>query len=90
MQGLARRCRNHLIAHCSPLGWEHINLTADYVWSSGDEMTANRNGFGPSGPPRPNAAGGVSSGFVRSCLLPGHSFLLSKLIMSTGVDANTN
>ena len=21
-----------LLAHLSPLGWEHINLTGDYVW----------------------------------------------------------
>jgi hypothetical protein len=24
-----------LLAHLSPLGWEHINLTGDYVWKSG-------------------------------------------------------
>src|SRR5208282_4205409 len=23
---------DHLLAHLSPLGWEHINLTGDYVW----------------------------------------------------------
>jgi hypothetical protein len=23
-----------LLAHLSPLGWEHINLTRDYVWES--------------------------------------------------------
>ena len=23
-----------LLAHLSPLGWEHINLTGDYVWAS--------------------------------------------------------
>ena len=22
----------HLLAHLSPLGWEHINLTGDYIW----------------------------------------------------------
>jgi hypothetical protein len=22
----------HLLPHLSPLGWEHINLTGDYVW----------------------------------------------------------
>jgi len=26
---------DHLLAHLSPLGWEHINLAGDYVWSSG-------------------------------------------------------
>jgi TnpA family transposase len=25
---------NSLIQHLSPLGWEHINLTGDYVWNS--------------------------------------------------------
>jgi TnpA family transposase len=25
---------DELLAHLSPLGWEHINLTGDYVWAS--------------------------------------------------------
>ena len=25
-----------LVAHLSPLGWEHINLTGDYVWNPGE------------------------------------------------------
>ena len=36
---------DHLLAHLSPLGWEHINLTGDYVWSPAREMTENRDGF---------------------------------------------
>jgi TnpA family transposase len=36
---------DHLLAHLSPLGWEHINLTGDYVWSAADEATENRDGF---------------------------------------------
>jgi hypothetical protein len=35
----------HLLAHLSPLGWEHINLTGDYVWSSAHEATENHDGF---------------------------------------------
>ncbi len=27
-----------LIQHLSPLGWEHINLTGDYVWNSSKEL----------------------------------------------------
>ncbi|MGX5079595.1 Tn3 family transposase [Enterobacter mori] len=23
-----------LLSHFSPLGWEHINLTGDYIWNS--------------------------------------------------------
>ncbi|HBY9798462.1 TPA: hypothetical protein MJA66_27305, partial [Klebsiella pneumoniae] len=23
-----------LLSHLSPLGWEHINLTGDYIWKS--------------------------------------------------------
>jgi hypothetical protein len=23
-----------LVRHLSPLGWEHINLTGDYIWSN--------------------------------------------------------
>ena len=26
---------DELLAHLSPLGWEHINLTGDYVWNPG-------------------------------------------------------
>ena len=43
---------DHLLAHLSPLGWEHINLTGDYVWSPADETTENHDGFGLSGPLR--------------------------------------
>jgi hypothetical protein len=28
-------------AHLSPLGWEHVNLTGDYVWSPADRATKN-------------------------------------------------
>jgi TnpA family transposase len=34
-----------LLAHLSPLGWEHINLTGDYVWLS--HMTENHDGLRP-------------------------------------------
>jgi TnpA family transposase len=29
---------NSLIQHLSPLGWEHINLTGDYVWNSSTSL----------------------------------------------------
>ena len=41
---------DHLLAHLSPLGWEHINLTSDYVWLSAEEVTENRDGFRPLRP----------------------------------------
>jgi hypothetical protein len=41
---------DHLLLHLSPLGWEHINLTGDYVWSPADAMTENRDGFWPLRP----------------------------------------
>jgi TnpA family transposase len=28
-----------LLAHVAPLGWEHIALTGDYVWTNNDAMT---------------------------------------------------
>ena len=46
---------DHLLSHLSPLGWEHVNLTGDYVWSPGGEMTENRDGFRPLRP-APNPA----------------------------------
>src|SRR5277367_980575 len=39
---------DHLLAHLSPLGWEHINLTGDYVWLSAEEES--RDGFRPLRP----------------------------------------
>ena len=38
---------DHLLAHLSPLGWEHINLTGDYVWVGTERMTENPDGFWP-------------------------------------------
>jgi hypothetical protein len=32
---------DQLLAHLSPLGWEHVNLTDDYVWPAVEEMTGN-------------------------------------------------
>jgi hypothetical protein len=38
---------DHLLAHLSPLGWEHVNLTGDYVWAAPDEVSETRDGFRP-------------------------------------------
>src|SRR3954447_20630725 len=38
---------DHLLAHLSPLGWEHVNLTGDYVWAAAEQMTENHDGFRP-------------------------------------------
>src|SRR5206468_10261785 len=38
VQGLRKRDQaipDELLEHLSPLGWEHINLTGDYVWKPG-------------------------------------------------------
>ena len=40
---------DHLLSHLSPLGWEHINLTGDYVWSPADAATENHAGSEPCG-----------------------------------------
>jgi hypothetical protein len=37
---------NILLKHLSPLGWEHINLTGDYVWHANKRVAAGR--FRPS------------------------------------------
>jgi hypothetical protein len=31
-----------LLSHVSPLGWEHINLTGDYVWHANKRVTKGR------------------------------------------------
>jgi TnpA family transposase len=38
---------DELLAHLSPLGWEHVNLTGDYVWASADQASENHDGFRP-------------------------------------------
>ena len=38
---------DHLLAHLSPLGWEHVNLTGDYVWGAAEQMTENTDGLRP-------------------------------------------
>ena len=38
---------HHLLAHLSPLGWEHVNLTGDYVWGARSSVSENTNGLRP-------------------------------------------
>lgn len=37
---------NHLLAHLSPLRWEHMNLTGDYLWAA-QQMSEDSNGLRP-------------------------------------------
>ena len=36
-----------LLAHLSPLGWEHVNLTGDYIWAAEQGTPAPTTGFRP-------------------------------------------
>ena len=36
---------SHLLAHLSPLGWEHVNLTGDYVWDVQQKASENPGGL---------------------------------------------
>jgi hypothetical protein len=38
---------DRLLAHLSPLGWEHVSLTGDYIWSAEPPATERRDGFRP-------------------------------------------
>ena len=38
---------DHLLAHLSPLGWEHVNLTGDYVWGAAHGISENTDGLRP-------------------------------------------
>jgi hypothetical protein len=38
---------DHLLAHLSPLGWEHVNLTGDYVWGGQHSMSKHTGGLRP-------------------------------------------
>jgi hypothetical protein len=41
------RVPDDLLAHLSPLGWEHVNLTGDYIWGAEISITENTNGLRP-------------------------------------------
>ena len=36
-----------LLSHLSPLGWEHVNLTGDYIWAVEQEVSENIDGMRP-------------------------------------------
>jgi hypothetical protein len=38
---------DRLLLHLSPLGWEHVNLTGDYVWAGPEQVTENHDGLLP-------------------------------------------
>jgi len=46
----SRQFDSALLQHVSPLGWEHINLTGDYIWHA-NKRVAN-GGFRPLRSPR--------------------------------------
>ena len=39
-----------LLRHLSPIGWEHVNLTGDYIWSANQKSTENHAGLRPLRP----------------------------------------
>ncbi len=38
---------DNLLAHLSPLGWEHVNLTGDYIWAAAHKLSENIDGLKP-------------------------------------------
>jgi TnpA family transposase len=38
---------DQLLTHLSPLGWEHVNLTGDYVWAAEQSLSENIGGLRP-------------------------------------------
>jgi hypothetical protein len=36
-----------LVGYARPPGWEHVNLTGDYVWSVQQNMSENTDGLRP-------------------------------------------
>jgi TnpA family transposase len=38
---------DHLLVHLSPLGWEHVNLTGNYVWDAASRASGNAVGLRP-------------------------------------------
>jgi TnpA family transposase len=46
----AENVPDSLLAHLSPLGWEHVNLTGDYVWAAEQSVSENTVGLRPLRP----------------------------------------
>jgi len=42
LRGHAKPVGDALLQHLSPLGWEHINLTGDYLWKSSSKVGAGK------------------------------------------------
>ena len=62
---------DQLLAHLSPLGWEHVNLTGDYIWSAERPVTESREDSVAQGCARYRSQGRLSSWFVRLCVKSG-------------------
>ena len=43
----SRRRQYALVARAHALGWEHVNLTGDYVWAAPEQITENHDGLLP-------------------------------------------
>jgi hypothetical protein len=54
LQQKGRSISDELLAHLSPLGWEHINLTGDYIWHANRRVA--KGSFRPLRQPRETAA----------------------------------
>jgi hypothetical protein len=42
MHGHGQAVDDALLQYLSPLGWEHINLTGDYLWRSSAKISAGK------------------------------------------------
>ena len=51
LRGHAQAVDDGLLQYLSPLGWEHINLTGDYLWRSSAKIGAGK--FRPLRPLQP-------------------------------------
>jgi hypothetical protein len=38
LRDLGKNIDETLLPHLSPLGWEHINLTGDYIWQQNKQV----------------------------------------------------
>ncbi|GAB79770.1 hypothetical protein EB105725_03_00820 [Shimwellia blattae DSM 4481 = NBRC 105725] len=38
----ATMVNDQLLSHLSPLGWEHINLTGDYIWRNNKKLAEGK------------------------------------------------
>ena len=70
LQQKDKNISDDLLVHLSPLGWEHINLTGDYLWHANRRVVKGH--FRPLRQPREAPVRWFEAMQTNSIAVPGH------------------